>query len=69
MAHSWDVLFESDGSVTLEVPDGYTTMLVVIKGSVCVGGIETIEAAEFGLFNRAGERIEIDSALAERRSN
>jgi quercetin 2,3-dioxygenase len=44
------------------VPDGYTTALVVLKGAVRVNGSEAIEAAEVGLFDRAGKRICIDCA-------
>ena len=35
---------------------------MVLKGAVRVNGAEPIEAAEVGLFDRAGETIRIDSA-------
>ena len=37
-------------------------MLVVLRGSVHVNGSEGIQAAEVGIFDRAGERLTIDSA-------
>ena len=43
------------------MPEEHTTLLVVLKGTVCVAG-ETIRAAEFGLFDRAGQQISIDRA-------
>jgi redox-sensitive bicupin YhaK (pirin superfamily) len=44
----------------LELPDGYTTALVVLQGSLRVNGSEAIGAAEVGLFDRAGDRISIE---------
>jgi quercetin 2,3-dioxygenase len=52
----------SDQQIVLAVPDGYTTALVILKGTVCVNSSETIGAAEVGLFDRAGQSICIDSA-------
>lgn len=60
--HVWDLRLTSDQQLDLAVPDGYTTALVVLKGAVRVHGSEAIEAAEVGLFDRAGETIRIDSA-------
>ena len=52
----------SDERTDVAVPDGYTTALVVLRGSLRVNQAEAIHAAEVGLFDRAGERITIDSA-------
>ncbi len=60
--HVWDLRLASEKQIELEVPDGYTTMLVVLKGSVHVNGSETIGTAEIGMFERAGTRICLDSA-------
>lgn len=60
--HVWDLRLTSDQPLKLAVPDGYTTALVVLKGSVQANGSEAISAAEVGLFDRAGESICIDSA-------
>lgn len=58
----WDLRLASDQRTDLAVPDGYTTALVVLKGTLRVNGSEAIGAAEVGLFDRAGESICIDSA-------
>ena len=42
------------------MPDGYTTALVVLKGALRVNGSEAIEAAEVGLFDRAGQSIRLE---------
>jgi len=50
----------------IDVPDGWTTMLVVLRGSLRVGGSEPIEEAEVGLFDRPGQGIAIDEASEAR---
>ena len=60
--HVWDLRLRSDLRTDLVVPDSYTTALVVLRGAVRVNGSEAVEAAEVGLFDRAGERISIDCA-------
>jgi quercetin 2,3-dioxygenase len=60
--HVWDLRLTSDQRTDIEVPDGYTTALVVLKGAVRVNGSEEIKEAEVGLFDRAGKSICIDCA-------
>jgi quercetin 2,3-dioxygenase len=60
--HVWDLRLASDERTDLEVPDGYTTALVVLKGALRVNGSEPVAAAEVGLFDRAGTSICIDCA-------
>ncbi len=60
--HVRDLRLATDQRIALAVPDGYTTARVVLKGAVRVSGSEAIEAAEVGLFDRAGETICIDRA-------
>ena len=57
-----DLRLTSDQPMNLTLPDGHTTALVVLRGALRVNGAEAINAAEVGLFDRAGERICIDSA-------
>ncbi len=58
----WDLRLGSDQRTDLTVPDGWTTALVVLKGTLRVNGSEEISAAEVGLFDRAGASIGIDCA-------
>lgn len=58
--HVWDLRLKSEQKLDLAVHDGYTTALVVLKGSVNVNGSDAIEAAEVGLFDRTGNTISID---------
>lgn len=48
------------GALRSRCLDGYTTVLVVLSGAVRGNGSEPIRAAEVGLFDRAGERIDIN---------
>jgi redox-sensitive bicupin YhaK (pirin superfamily) len=56
----WDLRLTRDHAASLDVPDGHTTALVVLNGSVRINGSEAVGAAEVGLFDRAGSRIEIE---------
>jgi redox-sensitive bicupin YhaK (pirin superfamily) len=58
----WDLRLTSDERTDLAVPDGHTTALVVLRGALRVNGSEAIQAAEVGLFDRAGRSICLDSA-------
>ena len=60
--HVWDLRLTSDQRTDLELPDGYTTALVVLKGALRVNGSEPVAAAEVGLFDRAGTSIGLDCA-------
>jgi redox-sensitive bicupin YhaK (pirin superfamily) len=57
----WDVRLTSDKQVDLVVPDGYSTVMAVLKGKVRVHGSDFISAAEVGIFEHSGEVISIDS--------
>ena len=60
----WDLRLASDGAVDLGLPDGWTTALVVLEGTLRVNGSEPIETAEVGLLDRAGTIVRIDGAEA-----
>jgi redox-sensitive bicupin YhaK (pirin superfamily) len=60
----WDLrLSRSDDPTTLIVPEGFTTALAVLRGTLRVNGSEDIGAAEVALFDRAGTAISIDGAV------
>jgi quercetin 2,3-dioxygenase len=60
--HVLDLRLDSDQPIDLPVPDGWTTALVVLNGTVRVNGSEPIGTATVAVFDRAGTRISIDSA-------
>jgi len=62
----WDLRLSS-APVELAIPDGHTTALVVLHGTVQPEGYETVREGEVALFDRAGDCIrlsEVDSATA-----
>ncbi|MDT8364524.1 MAG: pirin family protein [Nitrosomonas sp.] len=61
--HMWDLRLTSEQPVDLAVPDHYTTVLVVLRGTVHMRDSESvIKAAEVGLFERSGNILRIDRA-------
>jgi len=58
----WDLRL--DGAVDLRLTDGWTTALVVLKGTLRVNGSEPIGTAEVGLLDRVGTIVRIDGAEA-----
>jgi quercetin 2,3-dioxygenase len=56
----WDLQLAAGKRCELAVRDGHTTVLVVLQGALRINGSEAINAAEVGLFDRAGQRIELD---------
>ncbi|HTJ53916.1 MAG TPA: pirin-like C-terminal cupin domain-containing protein [Nitrosospira sp.] len=59
--HVWDLRLTGEQPLALPLPEGYTTLLVVLKGSAQIGA-EKIGGAEVGIFDRTGDHIRIDSA-------
>jgi redox-sensitive bicupin YhaK (pirin superfamily) len=58
----WDLRLKADASVTLDLPDGHTSMLVVLSGHVTVGGGRAAGEAEMVLLSREGGSITLDAA-------
>lgn len=52
---------ELDGPARLEVPDGWTALLVVRRGAVRVAGAEPAGPAEAALLEREGVRVAIEA--------
>ena len=55
----WDVALARDADVTLSLPDGHTTMLVMLGGHVTVNGSEPAGEAEMLLLDRAGSEVRL----------
>jgi len=55
----WDVRLPAGASVKLELPEGDTTALFVLKGKVFVNGSEAATEAELVLFERDGETVSV----------
>jgi redox-sensitive bicupin YhaK (pirin superfamily) len=62
--HVWDV--RAKGATSLEVPEGFTTALVVLHGEVRVAGAEPAGEATLVLLERAGTEIRFDAGAGAR---
>jgi redox-sensitive bicupin YhaK (pirin superfamily) len=62
----WDLRLDGAHEMNLAVPEGYTTLLAVLKGSLRIDSgdtsSETVNAAEVARFDPEGEHIRIESA-------
>jgi redox-sensitive bicupin YhaK (pirin superfamily) len=62
----WDLRLDGAREMDLAVPEGHTTLLAVLKGSLCIDSgdtsSETVNAAEVARFDPEGEHIRIESA-------
>ena len=57
----WDLRLPAGASTELTLPEGFTTALVVQKGTVKLNGSETLTGVELAVFDREGDRITIES--------
>jgi len=57
----WDIRLQAGRTVELEMPDGYTTLLVNLHGKILLYETEKVDAAEMALFDRRGENISIEA--------
>jgi len=55
----WDVKLNRGADITLPLPDGHTSMLVVLSGRVAVNGAQDAGAAEMILLSREGGEVSI----------
>lgn len=59
--HVWDMRLRRDAAATFEVPEGWTTAIVVLHGTVLVNGAEVVREAQFALLDRSGTAISIEA--------
>ena len=55
----WDMRLNRSGAVTLNLPEGHTSALVVLSGPIMVNGTQAADEAEVVLLDRHGDQIEI----------
>ncbi|MBK7543489.1 MAG: pirin family protein [Candidatus Competibacteraceae bacterium] len=57
----WDVRVKAGRGVEFELPDGWTTALVVLRGNVRVSGDTAAHEAQLVVLERAGNAVTIDA--------
>jgi len=55
----WDVRLNRDAETVLDLPDGHTSILVVLSGRIAVNGTEAAGAAEALLMSADGEGVRV----------
>ena len=58
----WDTRLNRDASVTLDLPEGHTTMLVVLSGRIVINGQQDAQEAEMVMLDRQGASAIIDAS-------
>ncbi len=56
----WDLKLNAGYSTELTLPEGYTTALVALSGTIKLNGSETAGAAELALFDGEGDLLSIE---------
>ncbi|MCE8015446.1 pirin family protein [Halomonas sp. MCCC 1A17488] len=57
----WDLRLAPGGETTLRVPEGHTTLLVVLEGTVQVNGDALVRDAGLVCFERRGDEIRLEA--------
>lgn len=57
----WDLRLNPRHRVVLDLPEGHTSLLVVLQGRVRVNGVEQAEATELVMFERTGGGIGLEA--------
>ncbi|SIP88866.1 pirin family protein [Aeromonas hydrophila] len=59
--HVWDLRLEQGSVSTLELPEGWTGALIVLKGTVQVNGSAIAREAQMVVLDRAGRQVMIEA--------
>ncbi|MCI0734488.1 MAG: pirin family protein [Methylococcaceae bacterium] len=60
--HLWDLRLHGGNAIDFALPEGCTTALVVLRGTLTVNGDQKLRSAEVAIFDRSGEMLRIDGA-------
>ncbi|MBS0219480.1 MAG: pirin family protein [Proteobacteria bacterium] len=58
----WDVRLRRGAETSLDLPDGHTVAIVVLKGTVQVNGDAIAREAEFALLDRTGGEVRLEAS-------
>jgi redox-sensitive bicupin YhaK (pirin superfamily) len=57
----WDLRLKAGKRVELQIPDGYTTLVLVLKGKAAMNDAQTAGASDLAVFDRSGAGITIEA--------
>ncbi|HGH5981378.1 TPA: pirin family protein [Kluyvera georgiana] len=58
----WDMQLRQDKEIVFTQPDGWSTALVVLEGSVTVNGESTVQEAQLVVLSHQGERVNLHAS-------
>ncbi|MDO8290376.1 MAG: pirin family protein [Parvibaculum sp.] len=58
----WDTSLQADAKLSFDLPEGHTSLLVVLKGRITVNGTQDAGASEIVSLSREGGTVEIEAA-------
>lgn len=58
----WDTRLQADAKLSFDLPEGHTSLLVVLKGRIIVNGNQDAGASEIVSLSREGGTVEIEAA-------
>jgi quercetin 2,3-dioxygenase len=61
LMHVWDMRLRPDATASFDIPEGWTTAIVVLHGTVLVNGSEVVREAQFALLDRSGTSVSIEA--------
>ena len=59
--HVWDLRLAAGAHIDLPLPEGWTTMLVVLDGTVQVNGDALLRATQMATFSTEGDRVQVEA--------
>lgn len=59
--HIWDVRLNAHAQTHLDVPEGWNTALMVLKGTVQVNGEEVVREAQLVVMDAKGDSVQIEA--------
>lgn len=57
----FDLRLNAGGATTLSLPDGFTTMALILRGEVRVNELKTLQSRDLALFDLANEDISVEA--------
>lgn len=57
----WDLRLKADASATLDLPEGHTSLVVGLGGTVLVNGSEVLREAQWAQLSRSGSRVTLQA--------
>jgi hypothetical protein len=58
----WDLRMRAGGSAKLQLPEGHTALLVVLRGTLRVNGADVVDGSQVALLDRHGSEFQLEAS-------